>query len=61
MIDIDILPQQDYQHQAFIMIPLAEITPEEIDPETGKSFSDLAAPLQKEAANFKIAGRNRFC
>lgn len=58
VIDIDILPQQDYQRQAFIMIPLAEIAPGEKDPETNKSFFDLAAPLQKEISNFKIVGKN---
>ncbi len=51
-IDIDILPQPDYQKHAFIMIPLAEIAPEEKDPETGKSFGELAETLKEEAENF---------
>lgn len=41
-IDIDILPVADWQHQAFIMVPLAEIAAEIIDPETGIKFGDLA-------------------
>ncbi len=52
-IDIDILPQPEYQQHAFIMIPLAEIAPEEKDPETGKNFGELAKALTKEAENFK--------
>lgn len=52
-IDIDILPQEDYQELAFIMIPLAEIAPREKDPSTGKSFSELAGLLKKEAEKFR--------
>lgn len=44
-IDIDLLPQEGYQTMSFIIIPLAEMAPESLDPETGKSFSDLAACL----------------
>lgn len=47
-IDIDILPQADYQRQAFIIIPLAEIAPGEIDPESGKTFSSLAEAIPQE-------------
>ena len=47
-IDIDILPQQDYQRQAFIMIPIAEIYPEEKDPETNKTFRELAKELETQ-------------
>ena len=47
-IDLDILPQKDYQSLAFIMVPLAEIAPEERDPETGKTFEVLAEKSQKE-------------
>jgi 2-amino-4-hydroxy-6-hydroxymethyldihydropteridine diphosphokinase len=46
-IDIDLLPQPGYQKQAFIMIPLAEIAPKEIDPESGRSIADLANTLPK--------------
>jgi 2-amino-4-hydroxy-6-hydroxymethyldihydropteridine diphosphokinase len=52
-IDIDVLPQPDYTQQAFIMIPLAEIAPEEKDAATGKTFLELAQPLKKEAEKFK--------
>ena len=52
-IDLDLLPQKDYQRFAFIMIPLAEIAPEEKDVETGKTFRELAGPLKKEAESFR--------
>ncbi len=52
-IDIDILPQKDYQELAFIMIPLAEIAPDEKDPKTGLSFTELSGRLKDQAANFK--------
>ena len=52
-IDIDILPQPDYQKLAFIMIPLAEIAPKEKDPQTGKSFLELADKLREEAKSFR--------
>ena len=44
-IDIDILPQPGYQQFGFCVLPLAEIMPETHDPETGKTFRDLAAIL----------------
>lgn len=50
-IDIDVLPQNDYTTQAFIMIPLAEIAPDEKDSE--KSFAAFAEDLKQEAKNFK--------
>lgn len=40
--DIDILPTEHWQEQAFIMVPLAEIAAEITDPETGKTFGELA-------------------
>lgn len=52
-LDIDILPQADYQKLAFIMVPLAEIAPEEKDPETGLSFRELAGKLKSQAEKFK--------
>lgn len=52
-IDVDILPQPDYQKQAFIMVPLAEIAPEEKDAETGKSFEELAGNFEEEKKNYK--------
>ncbi len=48
-IDLDILPQPDYQNQAFIMIPLAHLAPEALDPETGETFKSLAEKLQRTA------------
>lgn len=44
-IDIDVLPQPGFQKQGFVMIPLAEIAPEEKDSETGRTFSELASAL----------------
>lgn len=52
-IDIDILPQENYQQMAFIMIPLAEIVPFEKDPQTKKSFAELAREHVEEGKNFK--------
>ena len=52
-IDIDILPQQDYQKLAFIMVPLAEIAPKEEDPETGKTFEELAENFKEEKKSYK--------
>ena len=51
--DIDILPQTDYQKLAFVMIPLAEIAPDEKDPQTGKSFEEIAEKFREEAKSFK--------
>lgn len=52
-IDIDILPQPDYQRQAFIVLPLAEIAPGEKDPETGKTFEELAGNFTAEKKSYK--------
>jgi 2-amino-4-hydroxy-6-hydroxymethyldihydropteridine diphosphokinase len=52
-IDLDLLPQDGYQNQAFIVVPLAEIAPEETDEETGKTFGELSGKLQKQAGNFR--------
>lgn len=52
-IDIDILPQSDYQKQAFIMVPLAEIAPKEKDPETEKTFEELAENFKEEKKSYK--------
>lgn len=44
-IDIDLLPQKQYDRFAFIMIPLAEIAPDITDPGTGKTFRQLAEAI----------------
>ena len=44
-IDIDILPQPGYQKFGFCIFPLAETIPDAHDPETGRSFRDLASLL----------------
>jgi len=46
-IDLDIVPQPGYQKQAFIMVPLAEIAPEEMDEESGKSLMELAGLVSR--------------
>lgn len=56
-IDLDLLPKPGYGKLAFVMIPLAEIAPDEKDPETGKTFLELAEKLRADAAGFrKVAG-----
>ena len=57
-IDIDLLPQPGYQEQGFIMIPLAEIAPPAVDPETGKSFAELEASLKRNEAVRKVSLRD---
>lgn len=52
-IDIDLLPQKDYQKFAFIMIPLAEIDPDKIDEETGQTFRSLAESLHPSGTALK--------
>jgi 7,8-dihydro-6-hydroxymethylpterin-pyrophosphokinase len=47
-IDLDLLPaplSAGHRQQAFIMVPLAEIEPSGIDPETGKTYEEIARPL----------------
>ena len=48
-IDIDILPQKGFQNLAFIVVPLAEIAPQTRDPETQKTFAELAQAIGKDA------------
>lgn len=52
-LDIDLLPQEDYEKQAFIIIPLAEIKPEAKDLRSGKSFRELAEGLKDKAKKFR--------
>ena len=47
-IDIDILPQENYQKQGFIIIPLAEIASDIEDEESGLTFGELASQLSDE-------------
>ena len=49
-IDLDLLPQPDYQKLSFVIVPLAEIAPREVDLESGKTFAELAQepPLNKK-------------
>ncbi len=51
--DIDILPVENWQKQAFITIPLAEIAPEIIDPDTKKNFAELANECLKKSAGVR--------
>lgn len=54
VIDIDILPQKDYEKQAFIIVPLAEVAPLGLDEAAGKTFSELADAVRGEAAGFRL-------
>lgn len=47
-LDIDILPQADYEKQAFIMIPLAEIARQNRDTKTGRTYGEIAEDLPKQ-------------
>jgi 2-amino-4-hydroxy-6-hydroxymethyldihydropteridine diphosphokinase len=47
-IDLDLLPQPEDEKQPFIIIPLAEIAPEDKAPETGKSYRLLAEDFLRE-------------
>ncbi len=51
--DIDILPCSNWQSQAFIMVPLAEIAAEIIDPETGKTFGELAGKCLEKTSGIR--------
>lgn len=51
--DIDILPCEHWQDQAFIMVPLAEIAAEVIDPETGKTFGELAGKCLEKTVGIR--------
>ena len=51
--DIDILPCSNWQNQAFIMVPLAEIAAEIIDPETGKTFGELAGKCLEKTSGIR--------
>lgn len=52
-LDLDILPKEGYQKQAFVIVPLADIDPEGRDPQTQKSFAELARELHYDAAKFR--------
>ena len=52
-IDLDLLPKLEYQKQAFVVVPFAEIAPELRDPESDKTIGELAASLRGEADAFK--------
>lgn len=51
-IDLDILPQRDYEKQPFIIIPLAEIAPDEIEPFTQKKFRELVENFPEEKKTY---------
>ena len=52
-IDIDVLPQPGYQDQGFIMVPLAEIAPDEMDKKSGKTFLELAEKFKEEKKHYR--------
>lgn len=53
-IDIDILPQDGYTKQPFIMIPLAEIAPDERAEPGQKTFRELAESFEEEIRSYRI-------
>lgn len=56
-IDLDLLPAPDYSRQSFVVWPLAWMLPEARDPETGRTYRELADEFRDEAAGFKIVLR----
>jgi len=52
-LDLDVLPKEGYQKQAFVMVPLAEIDSDAIDSLSRKTFGELAALLEEDAKKFK--------
>lgn len=53
-LDLDLLPAPDYTRQGFVMVPLADIVPEGRDPESGRSFHELAEPFRTKGGLRKI-------
>jgi 2-amino-4-hydroxy-6-hydroxymethyldihydropteridine diphosphokinase len=49
------LPHKEFRNRAFVLMPLAEIAPEAIDPVTGSSVAELAA--QTDPAGVRRLGR----
>lgn len=54
-IDLDLLPARGWTEQAFVMLPLAEIATSERDPESGKTFGELADELKPAMRYRKIS------
>ena len=52
-IDLDILPLPDYEKHAFIIVPLAEIAPDQRDEKSGKTFREIAKPLAEKMKGIK--------
>lgn len=49
------LPHKEFRNRAFVLIPLAEIAPDAIDPVTGTSVAELAARV--DASGVRRLGR----
>ena len=52
-IDIDLLPQENYQKLAFIIVPLAEIAPQVKDEATGKLWKALSREIKNSERELK--------
>lgn len=52
-LDLDLLPRRGYQKQSFVMIPLADLAPDEKDEETGRSYGELARTHAEAGKAFK--------
>lgn len=47
------LPREEILHNAFVLWPLAEVAPELVHPEMGKSYADLWQAFDKSKENLK--------
>jgi len=52
-IDLDLVPDREDEDRPHVMIPLAEISPRELSPFSGKTFSAIAGGMRQEAARFR--------
>ena len=52
-IDLDVLPTPGFREQAFVMVPLAEIAPDERDDESGKTFGAIAKAFTISTRSFR--------
>lgn len=57
-IDIDTVPTPGYTDHFFVMVPLAEIAPEERDPVSRKTFREIAKKWENSAGWRKIESKS---